>query len=125
MRHVLQVVIDHGRLVAGTQDGRLVLNMVLLLRFAAQLASLVAAVHALGMIFGYISSRSLGLNVEGSQSDHDIEDASLWVKMASLVRILVPSSEHLRLNCSLRLMSFLCYSPDHCKVDILLAGAKS
>ena len=82
MRHVLQVMIDHGRLLAGTQDGRLVLNMVLLLRFAAQLASLVAAVHALGMIFGYIGSRALALNVEGSQSDHDIKDASLWARFS-------------------------------------------
>ena len=92
MRRVLQVVIDHGRLLAGTQDGRLVLNMVLLLRFAAQLASLVAAVHALGMAFGHIGSRALAVNVEGSQSDHDIEDASLWVRLC--VWIPVPSSGH-------------------------------
>ena len=77
---MLQVVIDHGRLLAGTQDGRLVLKMVLLLRFAAQLASLIAAVHALGLVLGYIGSRSLAVNVEDSQSDHNIEDASLWVR---------------------------------------------
>ena len=88
MRHAPQVVIDHGRLLAGTQDGRLVLNMVLVSRFAAQLASLVAAVHALGMISGDISSRTLALNVEDSQSDHDIEDASLWVRLCVHVPVL-------------------------------------